>query len=91
MSTINTVKVVTMKSFKEVVNTTKVAVRKARKSGNLFGVDDNEELVCYFAPDTDFAKPINCLLQRKVDEETGEENKWWFAVNGKPAENVAVL
>jgi len=87
---IQTVKVLTMSSFKELVSTTKIAVRKARKTGNLYGVDDSEELVCYFAPDTDFTKDINVLKQRKVDED-GAVEEWYFAVNGSAPENVAVL
>lgn len=87
---ISTVKVLAMSSFKELVSTTKIAVRKARKTGNLYGVNDDEELVCYFAPDTKFNEPINVLKQRKVDED-GAVEEWYFAVNGSAPENVAVV
>ena len=97
---IQTVKVLSLKAFKEFIASTNefkellleksISVRKAKKTGNLYGVNELEELVCYFAPDTDFTKDINVLKQRKVDED-GAVEEWYFAVNGSAPENVAVL
>ena len=89
MSTINTTAAITMAAFKAIVNTTAINVRKARKTGNLYGVNDSDELVCRFAKDVKFDEPIVALKQH--NSEDGSE--WWFCINGvpTPAENIATL
>ena len=84
---IKVIKSVTLDVFKEIVNTAKIIVKKSPKTGNLYGLNEGQDLICRFPQDINFEQPIMAMEMLNTEDETS----WWFCANGTPSETVREL